>query len=473
MTISQRPPASPEDEEEKPDRAARGRALEPPMTAGSFEDSVPEADHRLGDRRTDEQPKGIMKALKVLGPGLITGASDDDPSGVGTYATTGAATGYRYLWTALITYPMMAAIQGMCARIGQVSGKGLAATIKQYYPKGVLYPIVVLLLIANTFNVGADLAAIAAGINLVVPIPILSLIPPIGIALTLLQVFAKYQMINRIFKWLCLALLAYVATAFVSHANVLDVAKGTFIPKLPRTKDDIVLMVAILGTTISPYLFFWQAGQEIEEQKAEGKTTVVERQGASRKEIANRKLDVNLGMLASNLVMYFIILTTAATLHASGKTDVSSAADAASALQPLVGAAGKYLFAVGIIGAGLLAIPVLTGSSGYALSEAFGWRHGLDERVTRAKGFYAIIIASMLVGMLANYLGLDPIKALVYSATINGVTSPPLLLLIVMLSNRRTVMGKYTNRPWSNVFGWAAFILMTVATVAYFVTLFV
>jgi NRAMP (natural resistance-associated macrophage protein)-like metal ion transporter len=473
MTISRRPPTLPDGEKNEWARNGRDPALEPPITEGSLDTSAPEADYRLGDRRTDEQPKGIKKFVTVLGPGLITGASDDDPSGVGTYSTAGAATGYRYLWTAIITYPMQAAIQGMCARIGQVSGKGLAATIKQYYPKGILYPIVLLLICANTFNVGADLAAIAAGINLLVPVPILALIPPIAVGLVLLQVFAKYQLINRVFKWLCLALLAYVATAFVSHANLGDVAKGTFIPKLPRTKDDINLMIAILGTTISPYLFFWQAGQEIEEQKAEGKTTVAERQGATRTEIADRKLDVNLGMLASNLVMYFIILTTAATLHVKGKTDISSATDAASALQPLLGSFAKALFAIGIIGAGLLAIPVLTGSTGYTVSEAFGWRHGLDEKVTRAKGFYGIIILSTIAGMLFNYLGLDPIKALVYSAVINGVTSPPLLLLIVLLSNRRSVMGKYTNRPWSNIFGWAAFILMTIATIAYFVTLFI
>ena len=474
MTISQRPPALPEEEEkEKPGLTARDPAFEPSIMEGSFDDSVPNADNRLGDRRTGDPPKGIKKVFSVLGPGLITGASDDDPSGVGTYSTAGAATGYRYLWTAIITYPMQAAIQGMCARIGQATGKGLASTIKQYYPKGVLYPIVILLIFANTFNVGADLAAIAAGINLLVPIPIITLIPPIAIGLILLQIFAKYQMINRIFKWLCIALLAYVATAFVSHANVADVAKGTLIPKLPHTKDDITLMIAILGTTISPYLFFWQAGQEIEEQKAEGKTTVAERQGTTRQEIANRKLDVNLGMLASNLVMYFIILTTAATLHVNGTTDISSATDAASALQPLLGSYAKILFAIGIIGAGLLAIPVLTGSTGYTVAEAFGWRHGLDEKVTKAKGFYGIIIASTVAGMLFNYLGLDPIKALVYSATINGITSPPLLLLIVMLSNRRSVMGKYTNRSWSNIFGWSAFVLMTVATIAYFVTLFI
>lgn len=301
MSIAQRPPAVADDETPPHDPSAPPSALtthEPPISEGSYDASVPDANQRLGDRRVDKQPKGFKKFFTVLGPGLITGASDDDPSGVGTYSTAGAATGFRYLWTALLTYPMQAAIQGMCARIGLVSGKGLAATIKQYYPKGVLYPIVLLLIAANTFNVGADLAAIAAGINLLVPIPILALIPPIAVGLILLQVFAKYQAINRIFKWLCIALLAYVATAFVSHANLVEVAKGTFIPKLPRTKDDIGLMIAILGTTISPYLFFWQAGQEIEEQKAEGKTTVAERKGATRQEVANRKLDVNLGMLS-------------------------------------------------------------------------------------------------------------------------------------------------------------------------------
>lgn len=475
MAISGRPPAVREEMQPAPDedRSPRGPALEPPITEGSLDTSTPDSDYRLGDRRTEERPGGLRKVFLVLGPGLITGASDDDPSGVGTYSTAGASTGYRYLWTAVVTYPLQAAIQGMCARIGLVSGKGLAATIKQYYPKAVLYPIVLLLIGANTFNVGADLAAIAAGINLLLPIPILWLIPPIAVVLILLQVFAKYELINRIFKWLCLALLAYVVTAFVAHANWAEVAKGTLIPRLPRTKDDIGLMIAILGTTISPYLFFWQAGQEIEEQKAEGKTTVAERQGATRTEVADRKLDVNLGMLASNLVMYFIILTTAATLNAHGKTDISTATDAAAALQPFAGPVAKLLFAVGIIGAGLLAIPVLTGSTGYTVSEAFGWRHGLDEKVTRAKGFYGIIIASTLAGMLFNFLGLDPIKALVFSAIINGVTSPPLLFLIVMLSNRREVMGKYTNRPWSNIFGWAAVALMTAATVAYFVTLFI
>ena len=367
----------------------------------------------------------------------------------------------------------------MCARIGLVSGRGLAATIKQFYPRRILYPLVLLLVGANAFNVGADLAAIAAGINLIVPVPVGWLIPPVAIALVLMQIFAKYDTINRVFKWLCLALLAYVFTAFVSHADIGAVLRGTLIPHLPRSKDEVALLIAILGTTISPYLFFWQAGQEVEEEKAKG---VVPGNVASdrsrrvipptRQEVANSKLDVNLGMLASNLVMYFIILTTAATLHASGKNDINTANDAAAALKPLLGPAAQYLFALGFIGAGLLAIPVLTGSAGYAVAETMGWREGLGESVTRARGFYAVIAVATLIGVIANFTGLDPIRALVLSAIINGVTSPPLLLLIVLLSNRRTVMGRFVNDLWSNIFGWLAFALMTVATVAYFVTLF-
>ncbi|MHB8646219.1 MAG: NRAMP family divalent metal transporter, partial [Thermomicrobiales bacterium] len=339
-----RPPMIPTSHDDSTVITAPTDAHEPPITEGSYDTSVPDTDHRLGDRRVDEQPKGIKKVLSIVGPGLITGASDDDPSSVGTYAVTGAQTGYGYLWTALVTYPLMAAVQGMCARIGLVSGKGLAATIKQYYPKAALYPVIFLLLIATTFNVGADLVAIAAGINLLVPIPILVLVPPTAVGLALFQIFAKYEIINRVFKWLCLALLAYVVTAFFSHAHWGAVARGTVIPRLPRTKDEIGLLVAILGTVFSPYLFFWQAGQEIEEQKAEGKTTVAERQGAARREVADRKLDVNIGMLAAQVVMYFIILTSAATLGAQGKTDVNSAADAAAALKPLLGSAAEILF---------------------------------------------------------------------------------------------------------------------------------
>jgi len=446
--------------------------IDPPMTEASFDDSIPAPDYRLGDRRIPASPRGLKNLFAVFGPGLITGASDDDPSGVGTYSTAGAQTGYQYLWTALITYPMMAAIQGMCARLALVTGHGLAATMRQFYPKAVRYPLIVLLVFANTFNIGADLAAIASGINLIVPIPILALIPPIALGLILLQLFAKYATINRIFKWLCLALLAYIATAFLAHADWGAVARGTLIPHLPRTKGDIGLMIAILGTTISPYLFFWQAGQEVEQEKDKGITTVAGRAGAVRQEIANAKLDTNLGMLASNVVMFFIILTSAATLHSEGKTDISTATDAAQAFKPLIGSGAEYLFAVGIIGAGLLAVPVLAGSSAYAVSETFAWREGLGEPIKRAWGFYLVIAASTLVAMAGNYLGLDPIKALVYSATINGVISPPLLFIIVRLSSRQAVMGAHTNGRWSTCWGWAACATMTIATVAYFATLF-
>ena len=442
---------------------------EPSILSGSFESSVPADDRRLGDRRVETDITGPRKILKILGPGLISGASDDDPSAVGTYAATGAQTGYSYLWMALITYPMMAAIQGMCARIGLVSGRGLASTLRQYYPKALVYPILGLLVVATTFNVGADLIAIAAGINLLIPIPVIVLVPIIAVALALVEVFAKYQSLNKVFKWLALALLAYVVTAFVSHANWGAALRGTLIPHLPQTRDDLNLAIAILGTTISPYLFFWQAGQEVEEKKAEGKRTAAERRGASTQEVANRKLDVNLGMLASNIVVYFIILTAAATLHATGKTDVASAADVANALEPLLGPVAKYLFAFGFIGAGIIAVPVLTGATGYTVSETFGWRAGLDEPVQRAKGFYAVIVVSTILGMGVTFLGLDPIKALLYSSILCGLVTPPLLFLIVMLSNRRSVMDRFTNDGWSNFWGWASFALMTAATVAYLV----
>ena len=445
--------------------------IDPPLTRGSYETSVPAPDYRLGDRRVPARLAGLRKALSMAGPGLITGASDDDPSGVGTYSAAGASTGYRYLWTALVTWPMMAAVQGICARIALVTGKGLAGVIRQCYPRPVLYPVVALLVFANTFNVGADLSAIAAGINLLVPIPIPALIPAIAVGLMLLQLFAKYATINRIFKWLALTLLMYVVTAFFAHPDWGQVLRGTLIPTLPRSNAEIGLMTAILGTTISPYLFFWQAGQEVEQERADGVTSDDERRARTPRAIANAKLDTDLGMFASNLVMYFIILTTAATLHASGQTDIQSATDAAQAFRPLLGPAAEYVFALGIIGAGLLAVPVLTGSSAYAVSEALGWREGLDTPVPQARGFYGVIALSTLQAMLVTLVGVSPFKALLYSAILNGLIAPPLLWVVVRLGNRRDVMGAYTNGRLTNVFGWATFAAMTVANVAFFVSL--
>lgn len=447
---------TPIEEEEAATAADSPPVIGPPLTSSS---------HRTPARRRD-----LRAVLSVLGPGLITGASDDDPSGVGTYSAAGASTGYRYLWTALVTFPMMAAVQGMCARIALVTRKGLAATIRQCYPRPVLYPLVALLVFANTFNVGADLAAIAAGINLLVPLPIPALIPVIGVALLLLQVFAKYTTINRIFKWLTFALLAYIVTAFFAHPDWRQVALGTFVPRLPRTTADIGLMIAILGTTISPYLFFWQAGQEVEQEKADG-VMDAEQRAATPQAIADEKLDTNVGMFASNLVMFFIILTTAATLHASGQTEIQSATDAAQAFRPLLGPAAEIVFALGIIGAGLLAVPVLTGSSAYAVAEAFDWREGLDEPVKQARGFYWVIALSTLEAMLVTVIGISPFKALLYSAILNGLIAPPLLWIVVRLSNRRDVMGEYTNGRWANILGWATFGMMTVATVVYLITL--
>jgi NRAMP (natural resistance-associated macrophage protein)-like metal ion transporter len=462
------PPSTIEDPPRKTDSPP---VIDPPLTSGSYDTSVPAPDYRLGDRRTPAHRRGLRNLLSVLGPGLITGASDDDPSGVGTYSATGAATGYRYLWTALITWPMMSAVQGICGRIALVTGKGFAAAIRQCYPRRVLFPLVGLLVFANTFNVGADLAAIASGINLLVPLPIPLLIPVIAVGLMLLQLFAKYTTINRIFKWLSLALLAYVATAIFAHPDWLQVLRGTVIPTIPRTKDEIGLMIAILGTTISPYLFFWQAGQEVEQENVDGVTSAEQRRAQAPQAIANEKLDTNIGMFASNLVMYFIILTTAATLHVSGQTSIQSATDAAQAFRPLLGPAAEFVFAIGIIGAGLLAVPVLTGSSAYAVAEAHDWPGGLGLQIKQARGFYGVIVLSTLEAMLVGVIGISPFQALLYSAILNGLIAPPLLWILMRMSNRRDIMGEYTNGRLTNVLGWATFALMTVATVAYLVTL--
>src|SRR5438067_1463440 len=311
----------------------------------------------------------VKRFFKILGPGLITGASDDDPSGIGTYAVTGAALGFSTLWLALVTFPLMASVQFTCAKIGMVSGEGLAGVLRRHYPKPLLYLAVLGLVIANTINAGADVGAVAAAINLIVPIPIWLLIVPVAIAILLLQVFGSYELIARVFKWLTLALLAYIAAAFFARPEPVEVLKGSFIPTLSLDPTFLATLVAILGTTISPYLFFWQASQEVEEEVEIGRRWLWQRRGATDKELKYRALDINIGMALSNVVMYFIILATAATLHKAGQTDIQSAADAAKALEPLAGAAAKILLALGLIGAGFLAVPILTGSAAYAVSE--------------------------------------------------------------------------------------------------------
>ncbi len=417
-----------------------------------------------------EEKNPIKRFFQVLGPGLITGASDDDPSGIGTYSVAGASLGFSTLWLALVTLPMMAAVQYSCAKIGMVTGQGLAGVLKKNYPKPLLYLAVAALFIANTLNVGADIGAIAAAIQLLHPVPTLPTILFVSVVILCVQIMGSYKLIANVFKWLTLVLFAYIATAFFVHVNVSEVMKATFIPTFQPTKEFVSTLVAILGTTISPYLFFWQASVQVEEDKSEGKRALWQRRGASDEELKLAALDVNTGMLLSNAVMYFIIFTCAATLHAHGLTHIASATDAAKALAPVAGKFSELLLAVGLIGTGLLAIPILTGSAAYAISEAFGWRYGLDERPYRAKQFYGVIAVSTIAGMAMNFFGMNAISALFWSAVINGLVAPPLLVLIMLVVNNKEIMGDKVNSRLTNFAGWASTAAMTAAAVALFFT---
>jgi NRAMP (natural resistance-associated macrophage protein)-like metal ion transporter len=408
----------------------------------------------------------IRRFLKILGPGLITGASDDDPSGIGTYALAGASLGFSTLWTALATFPMMMAVQFTCAKIGMVTGAGLAGVLRRHYSKRLLYAVVVGLVIANTLNAGADIGAIAAAANLLVPIPATAMIVPIALLILVLQVWGSYRLIAQTFKWLTLALFAYVGSALYARPNPWEILRGTLVPTLSLDTRFLTTLVAILGTTISPYLFFWQASQQVEEEISMGRRTLKARRGATETELRYAGLDVTTGMFFSNVVMYFIMLATAATLFTTGKTDIQSATEAAEALRPLAGDGATVLLALGLIGAGFLAVPVLTGSSAYAMAEALGWKHGLDEKPRRAKLFYAMIIIPTLIGMLINFVGVNPITALFWTAVINGLLAPPMLVVIMLIANNPRVMSDKVNGRWTNIVGWATTAVMWGAAIA-------
>jgi NRAMP (natural resistance-associated macrophage protein)-like metal ion transporter len=416
------------------------------------------------------EPNLIRRFFKILGPGLITGASDDDPSGIGTYALAGASLGFSVLWMALVTFPMMTAIQFICAKIAMVSGMGLARVLRTHYSRSLLYPVVAGLLIANTINAGTDIGAIAAAANLLVPIPITAMIVPISLMILALQIWGSYRLIARIFKCLTLALFAYIGAAWYAAPDMREVLRGTFVPVLSLDGTVLTNLVAILGTTISPYLFFWQASHEVEEEISMGRRTLTARRGATDRELNYAGVDVTTGMLFSNVVMYFIILATAATLFKAGQANIQSAAEAAQALRPLAGDAAYVLFAVGVIGAGFLGVPILTGSSAYAVAEALGWKHGLDEKPRRAKLFYAMIILPTLIGMLVNFTGLNPIRALFWTAVINGFLAPPLLVVIMLIANNRKVMGHRVNGRWANLVGWTTTAAMFAAALGLVLT---
>jgi NRAMP (natural resistance-associated macrophage protein)-like metal ion transporter len=400
--------------------------------------------------------------LRSLGPGVITGAADDDPSGIATYSVAGAQLGTKLLWTALLTWPLMAAVQMMCARIGKVTGQGLAANFKQRFPNWLLRVVIVALLAANTINIAADLAGMADAAAMLSGVNAHLLVIVFALLISWATIRLEYHQIANLLKWLVLVLFAYPITAFVVGADWSKVLRASLVPSVPHTRDEWSTLVAILGTTISPYLFFWQASEEVEEEKSAGQSTLAKRRGATLKELELRNFDVGVGAFFSNMVMFFIILTTAITLNRHGITHIETTRQAAEALRPLAGKFAATLFTVGIVGVGFLAIPTLAGSTAYAFAETFRWRQGLDKKLNQARAFYALILFSTGVGVGLDFVGTNPVKALYWTAVINGLLAPFLLVaILIVASDKKLMQGQPSSR-----LGW---IVVAITTVAMFV----
>lgn len=429
-------------------------------------------DTEIKKEEKDSFIKEGEKYLKKLGPGIITGAADDDPSGIATYSQTGAQYGTSLLWLAVWTFPLMVIIQEMCARIALVTGRGLASNIKSAYSKKILYVCTILLLFANTLNIGADLGAMAKATQLIIPnIPFIFWVILAGILGLFLEIFIPYRKYAKYLKWLVFAVFAYIFTGLILNMDWSVLLRDGIIPQIVFSKDQILLITAVLGTTISPYLFFWQTSQEVEEEISEGMTTVKKRQETGPSEIKKMRMDIWLGMFLSNLVMFFIIAVSSHTFFANGITDINTAAEAAQALAPLAGQWATLLFAIGIIGTGLLAIPILAGSTAYAISESFGWREGLYRKYKTAHAFYGVIIFSIIIGILINFIGIDPIKALIYSAIANGIIAPVIIICIVHISSSQKIMSQFKNPFLIKIIGWIIAILMGITAIAAIISL--
>ena len=422
----------------------------------------------MSQPRNDRDSPGLREFFDNLGPGLITGAADDDPSGISTYSVTGASFGYAPLWTAVFSFPLMTAVQIMCARLGMVTGRGLAGVIRKRYPRWVLWSACLLLVVANTVNIGADLGGMAECTELLTGVQSVVLVPLYTAFITALMIWSSYQAIVRVFKWLTLALFAYIAAAFLAHPDWSAVLHATLLPQFASSRRYWATLVGIFGTTISPYLFFWQSSQEVEEERAMGRTSVAARRGATDAEIRKSRNDVVTGMFFSNLVMYFIILTTAATLHAHGQTSIDTARQAAEALRPLAGSAASWLFSAGLLGAGMLGVPVLAGSSAYAIAEAAAFRGSLADHPRRARQFYTVLAAGMVLGSTLDLLGFNAVKMLFWSAVVNGVLAPPLVVLVVLLTSSNKVMQEHRNPRWLSALGWLTAAVMSVCAIAMF-----
>lgn len=417
----------------------------------------------------------VKRFLKMLGPGFITGAADDDPSGIGTYAQTGAQFGFSQLWTMLFALPFMIAIQETCGRIGMVSGRGLAGVIKKHYSRPILYTAIGLLLVANAVNIGADLGAMGEAAQLLVGGPLVVWILGMTVVTLVLEIFVSYHAYARILKYFTLSLLAYVATMFVVRNPWDQMLLASIMPRISLSKGYLLNIVAIIGTTISPYLFFWQANQEVEEAIDDNR---LEAMGRGRPQmngshVRQGKLDTAIGMTLSNTIAFFIIATTASTLGHNGVRSIETAAQAAEALRPLAGPLTSALFAIGIMGTGLLAVPVLAGSASYAVAEAAGWKAGLYKTIDQAHGFYGVITLATLLGLIVNFTGIPPFKMLYYTAVLNGLAAPPLMIFILLVANNRSVMGRYCNGRLGNIFGIAITAIMSICSIALLVSMFV
>jgi NRAMP (natural resistance-associated macrophage protein)-like metal ion transporter len=416
------------------------------------------------------------KLAKSVGPGIITGAADDDPSGIATYSQTGAQFGYGQLWTVLLLLPFMTAIQEACARIGAVTGKGIAAVIKENYNKKVLYATVLLVLVANTINIGADLGAMGAAAHLIIPVPFVLLTLFFTAVILTLEIFTSYRKYARILKWLTLALIAYPITLFLVSEPWGTILRATFVPNMEWNFAFLFIITGVFGTTISPYMFFWEASEEVEEER-ERNMIEDDKPKITKSFMRSLRIDNFAGMFASEIATWCIIVVAATVLNANGVTNIATAADAARALQPLVhtfpyaGFLAKLIFAIGITGLGLLAVPVLSASASYALSEAVNWREGLNLKLKRAHGFYGVITIATLIGLMINFVGIDPIKALVFAAVFNGVAAVPLIFIIAKVANNRKIMGEHKSGKLSNIFVWGTFVIMGAAAIAMFFTI--
>lgn len=410
--------------------------------------------------------RGLRRFFAELGPGVITGAADDDPSGISTYSVAGAAFGFSQLWTALFSFPLMAAVQLMCARLGLVTGRGLAGVIRRRYPHWVLWSACAVLAIANTVNIAADLGGMGAAMEMMTGVRAVVWQPLFAALIIVLMMWSSYRHIAQVFKWLTLVLFAYIAAAFLAHPPWGAVLRATLMPHVEWNAQYMATFIAILGTTISPYLFFWQAAQEVEEERAMGRRTLKQRQGATDAELHAARTDVLSGMAFAGVVMYFIILTTGATLYATGQREIETARQAAEALRPLAGNAAYLLFTLGLVGTGMLGVPVLAGSAAYAIAEAMHWRGSLNDRPRAATKFYAVLAISVGAGLALDYFGFNAVRMLFWAAVVNGVLAPPLIVLVVLLTSDPKVMGARVNPPLLKFLGWLTAALMTAATVA-------